>query len=120
MSTVEPLYGRLGEHVRSLRRRKGLTQAELARRLDPTGDKLGRTSVANIEAGRQRIALHTFIDLAMALDVAPEELLPREPRRVPKVAERFRNFPQREQEWLLKVFTEPGKAPRSKRDATPA
>ena len=37
---------------------------------------LTRTSLTNIEKGRQKILLHTFADLAAALRVAPAELLP--------------------------------------------
>jgi DNA-binding XRE family transcriptional regulator len=50
----------------------GLTQNALATRLG-----ISRASVANIEAGRQRIALHQAIDFAAALDVSSvTELLP--------------------------------------------
>lgn len=38
--------------------------------------KLTRSSITNIEAGRQRMLLETFIEIAEALDVAPEDLLP--------------------------------------------
>jgi len=37
---------------------------------------LSRTSIANIEAGRQKILLHQFLDLAAALEVPPFALLP--------------------------------------------
>jgi transcriptional regulator with XRE-family HTH domain len=38
---------------------------------------LTRSSITNIEAGRQRIQLHVFLEIAAALDVPPERLLPR-------------------------------------------
>lgn len=37
---------------------------------------LSRTSVANIERGRQRMSIHLLMDFARALDVKPCTLLP--------------------------------------------
>ena len=48
-----------------------MTQAELGRRIG-----LSRTSVTNIEQGRHHVSLHQFMRIAVALDVAPEALLP--------------------------------------------
>jgi hypothetical protein len=39
---------------------------------------LSRTSIANIEAGRQKILLHQLLDLAAAVEVHPSALLPEE------------------------------------------
>ncbi len=55
------------------RERAGLTQDALAARVS-----LSRTSVTNIEKGRQKVLLHTFWGLADALGVAPAVLLPDE------------------------------------------
>ena len=65
------IYKPLGQLVRAFRTRAGLSQQELA-------DKIGltRTSVTNIEKGRQRIPLHLLFALADALKVAPRQLLP--------------------------------------------
>lgn len=65
------LYKQLGERVCRLRNKLGLTQAELASAIS-----LSRTSVTNIEKGRQQILLHTLCDLASALQVNPARLLP--------------------------------------------
>jgi transcriptional regulator with XRE-family HTH domain len=118
MRSVETMYARLGAELRRRRRQKGLTQVELARRVDPESTRIGRSSIANIEGGKQRVALHLFLALAEALDVDPAELLPREPKEVPGVADRVRDLPQREQEWLMTVLTPKKRRPRRRAAAT--
>lgn len=71
MGHVGLVYAPLGKRVRLLRERASLTQDELAR-----GVGLTRTSVTNIEGGRQKVLLHTLYDIAEALGVPPEALLP--------------------------------------------
>jgi transcriptional regulator with XRE-family HTH domain len=56
-----------------------MSQAALAQRIGFT-----RSSVANLEAGRQRIALHLFVRIARALSVDFVELLPTEAVMSPK------------------------------------
>ena len=68
---VDEFYIAVGGQVRAARESQELSQATLARRIGFT-----RSSVANLEAGRQRIALHLFILIAKALDVDPVTLLP--------------------------------------------
>jgi len=121
MGPVEPAYARLGRDVRRLRKLQKLTQAELAQRLDRDGQRLGRTSIANIESGKQRVMLHVFLELAEALGVDPADLLPREPQLSPRVAEQVRDLPEREQEWLMNVLSPPPtKRRRRKRDGASA
>ncbi len=67
----DPLYTFFGSRVRALRERRQVTQEELARRVD-----LSRTSITNIEKGRQRVLLHQIVDLAHALDAKPGDLFP--------------------------------------------
>lgn len=69
MPEPERLYLDFGQRVR--RARGPVTQAALAARLGMT-----RSSIANLEAGRQRIPLHTFLQLADTLGVIPTALLP--------------------------------------------
>ncbi len=66
-----PFYAEVGRLIRRAREASGLTQEELASQVSLT-----RTSVTNIEKGRQKLLLHTIIDIAAALRVAPAELLP--------------------------------------------
>jgi transcriptional regulator with XRE-family HTH domain len=65
------IYEAFGAQVRERRTAMRLTQLELATKI-----KLTRGSVANIEAGRQSVLLHQFLDIAAALGVKPAQLLP--------------------------------------------
>lgn len=66
------LYWTVGTAIRKTRIDKGLNQQELA---DLVG--LRRTSIVNIEGGRQRLPLTTLYDIADALGVQAVTLLPR-------------------------------------------
>ncbi|MEO3780888.1 helix-turn-helix transcriptional regulator [Micromonospora sp. B11E3] len=68
---IKDIYDELGQRVRNARTRAGVTQGQLAQRIGLT-----RSSVANLEAGRQKIMLHVLLGIAEALDVGPEDLLP--------------------------------------------
>ena len=57
-----------------LRQTAGLSQEELARR-----SALSRTSIVNVEKGRQGVSLDTLFRLSKALGVTPAELLPNAP-----------------------------------------
>jgi transcriptional regulator with XRE-family HTH domain len=73
LRSVSYFYAEFGAKLKLAREKAGLTQKELAERV-----KLPRTSVTNIEHGRQRIALHQLVQLASALGTEPMELLPDE------------------------------------------
>ncbi len=64
-------YAALGDRIRTARLRCGLSQEELARQVSLT-----RTSVTNIEKGRQKVLVHTLVDAARVLKVPVESLLP--------------------------------------------
>ena len=59
---IERCYKRFGRNVRNIRIACGLTQEALAKRVG-----LKRTSIVNIEAGRQRILLNDIQRFATAL-----------------------------------------------------
>jgi transcriptional regulator with XRE-family HTH domain len=59
----------LGEHVASLRRRRGLTQEEIAERMD-----VSRNHVSDIELGARNVGIWSYLRLARALDVSAAEL----------------------------------------------
>jgi len=67
---VDQVYAVLGHRIRELRHDKGLTQIDLAHALG-----LSRTSIANIEVGRQRILMHQLLQLADVFHTSPQNLL---------------------------------------------
>lgn len=68
---AERIYKAFGAQVRERRDTLRMTQLQLSARIGLT-----RGSVANIEAGRQAVLLHQFLDIAAALQVTPGQLLP--------------------------------------------
>jgi transcriptional regulator with XRE-family HTH domain len=67
---ADDLYVSIGARIRAAREARGLNQTELGSRLG-----LNRTSVSNIEAGRQRPMPHTLIAAAQALGIEVGALL---------------------------------------------
>jgi transcriptional regulator with XRE-family HTH domain len=57
--------------VRAARIQHGMNQQALGHRVG-----LNRSSISNVEKGRQRVQLHMLLEFAAALDVQPDELLP--------------------------------------------
>jgi transcriptional regulator with XRE-family HTH domain len=69
---IDSLYRAFGKLVqRNRKRQPGLTQEKLGEKVN-----LSRTSITNIEKGRQHIALHQLFAIAEALKTRPEALLP--------------------------------------------
>lgn len=64
------LYREVGQKIREIREQKGMTQAKLAETVSLT-----RTSITNVERGRQKLFVHTLFDIAAALGTEPSELL---------------------------------------------
>lgn len=73
VSTDEAFYKQVGRRIQGFRIRQGITQEELGRRLIPP---VKRASIANVESGKQRLLLHSFVQLAQILDCEMRELLP--------------------------------------------
>jgi transcriptional regulator with XRE-family HTH domain len=68
---MDDFYERFGRSLRSARLDLGLNQEALGHRVG-----LERSSISNIEKGRQRVQLHMLLEFAAALDVPPTKLLP--------------------------------------------
>jgi transcriptional regulator with XRE-family HTH domain len=68
----QALYEAIGSGIRAARTARKLTQTDLAATVGLT-----RTSVVNIEKGRQKLLLHTLYAFAAALGMEPVDLLPR-------------------------------------------
>lgn len=64
------MYIRFGLRIASLRHRRRITQQELAQLVGLT-----RTSVTNVEGGRQRVLLDDVEKFAAALGMRPQALL---------------------------------------------
>jgi len=67
----EILFVLAGDKVRSTRAHKGWTQEFLAEKAG-----ISRTSLSNIEIGRQRLTLFTLAKIALALECEWMDLLP--------------------------------------------
>jgi transcriptional regulator with XRE-family HTH domain len=66
-----PLYPLIGERVARARDVAGLSQVELARAVG-----VARTSITNLEGGRQRVTLDHLFKIAQALGVELRDLIP--------------------------------------------
>ncbi len=101
---MKALYQQIGRSLRNRRETAGLTQTELAARVG-----LSRTSVTNIEQGRQHLTLHVLYAFADALGALPAELLP-DPNslasRDPGLDQALTDMalPDSEREWIHRVF----------------
>lgn len=65
------LYQYIGKQLKARRQAAGLTQQRLADRLEMT-----RTSITNIEHGRQRLPLHLLYRLCLTLEIDTSSVLP--------------------------------------------
>jgi DNA-binding XRE family transcriptional regulator len=68
---IRAVYREFGRRVRDSRTGSQITQDILAHQIG-----LSRTSVTNIERGRQAVLLHQVYDIARALDTTVQALLP--------------------------------------------
>ena len=101
MGTSGGLYVALGGLVRARRESAGMTQGELARLVGMT-----RTSISNIESGRQKLQIHTLYDVARALEISPATLLPTRADPEPKAVEDRLppGLKPEEREWAMKLL----------------
>jgi transcriptional regulator with XRE-family HTH domain len=107
---VSHLYSEVGGRIKAARGRLALTQGELGARVGLT-----RTSVTNIEAGRQKLLLHTLYRMAEVLQVPVVDLLPELTRGTDDRTDVARALSgaltPAEQEWIVSVATAPAPAP---------
>ncbi len=103
---IDPLYLELGRLVRAHRTRLQLTQETLAERIG-----LSRTSITNIEKGRQKILIHQLFALAEALKIRPEALLPtvRTDQIPASVEQKLAGLKGAEREWARRIFVSSSK-----------
>ena len=68
----ETFYAIVGSTISHVRQERRFTQEKLAKAVN-----LDRTSISNIEQGRQKMLLHSLYEIANALGVEPFDLLPK-------------------------------------------
>ena len=73
---VEAVYREIGEMIRLERESAEISQTKLAFELNLT-----RTSITNIESGRQRIPLHLIYNICKFLDIGIHKVLPSDPHK---------------------------------------
>lgn len=61
---LEFLYESIGSEIKSLRKKSGFSQEQLALKLN-----LSRVSIVNIEKGRQHPSIHLLVDITRILNV---------------------------------------------------
>ena len=99
MNNVDEFYRNVGARVRIARKGK-MTQEELGSRIG-----LSRTSVTNLEKGRQRIPLHILVHIANLLDVAVDSLIP-EQSLAESVDSLIGSLPSSNKKWIKAVMRE--------------
>lgn len=68
--TVTAYDVKLGQAVRTARQQAGMAQSELARRIG-----VAFQQIQKYEAAKNRIAVSTLVDIAVALEISPASLL---------------------------------------------
>ena len=86
-----------GGRIREIRQRTNMTQQSLATKVS-----LSRASITNLEMGRQKLMLHTLMDIASELRVAPADLLPQPERQAaPLLNDLLKQRSEKEQAWIV-------------------
>ena len=63
-------YYKIGQRIRKIRKAHGLSQEELAERVD-----ISTTHMSHIETGNTKLSLPVLVDIAAALEVRTDDLL---------------------------------------------
>ena len=63
-------YYKIGQKIRKIRRAHGLSQEELAERVD-----ISTTHMSHIETGNTKLSLPVLVDIAAVLEVRTDDLL---------------------------------------------
>lgn len=94
-------YEQLGGQIRKARTAAKVTQEELANTLHLT-----RTSVTNIERGRQPVMAHVLVQIASALNTTVQDLIPSPETVAPtrKVTSQLKKLERPEREWVARIL----------------
>jgi transcriptional regulator with XRE-family HTH domain len=89
-SDLGPIGENVAKAVRRFREARGLSYAELARRLADIGREIPPLGLRRIEGGDRKVDVDDLVALALALDVAPLALLlPTEPSSLVPKGDRY-------------------------------
>ncbi|HCR55633.1 TPA: hypothetical protein DIV49_01550 [Candidatus Saccharibacteria bacterium] len=103
MVDEQEFYQEVGRRIRDARkgRKPPLTQQALGELVSLT-----RTSITNVEKGRQKFLLHTLANIAAALQVEPGSLLPELPLDSDELLDMaLKNRPHAEKLWIKSVVS---------------
>jgi transcriptional regulator with XRE-family HTH domain len=93
------IYADAGKLIKTAREGKHMTQGRLAAMVG-----LSRTSITNIERGRQKILLHTLSEIADALGIPLAELLPLTRENRPPLEHKLpEDVSPKEREWITRI-----------------
>jgi transcriptional regulator with XRE-family HTH domain len=99
MADFNVFYQEVGRRIRKARLDRRITQDQLG-----VSVSLTRTSITNIERGRQKLLLHKLSDIAQALRVAPATLLPENEADGDNDLDRaLTGTPEPERDWIKTV-----------------
>jgi transcriptional regulator with XRE-family HTH domain len=100
-------YEHLGKQIRKARIDAKVTQEQLARALHLT-----RTSVTNIERGRQPVMTHVLIKIATSLNTTIQELIPAADTIAPnrQMKSQLKRLPARKREWVTRILATSSRA----------
>jgi DNA-binding XRE family transcriptional regulator len=95
-------YEEMGRRIREARRRRtpALTQDGLAKLVGLT-----RTSITNLEHGRQKCLLHTLSEIAAVLQVEPASLIPSSKAQLTDLNQALKHRDQSEKKWIMSAVT---------------
>lgn len=96
---IEGIYDYIGSRIRSERVDAGVSQDELGLRVGLT-----RTSISNIELGRQKVQIHTLYYIASVLGVPPSSLLPPLPDQAEVEEKYLKKLSLGEREWVKSIL----------------
>lgn len=65
----------VGRNIARLRSEKGLSQTQLAHRIDPTNSRMGQAYISKVENGQKNISIVTLGVFAEALGVELSDLM---------------------------------------------
>lgn len=74
-------YYKIGQQIRKIRKAHGLSQEELAEKIN-----ISTTHMSHIKTDNTKLSLPVFVDIATVLDVRTDELLDSAPHAVKSVA----------------------------------